>query len=98
MKYGPTDKTTTMKNTLEAILNECETLEEARAQAKMWLENKKKTLRKPDAVGSLLKSIHQDLVGFQEMGFLTPDTKSGLGIAIEQVERYMRDELQPRQQ
>jgi len=29
-----------MKNTLEAILNECETLEEARAQAKMWLENK----------------------------------------------------------
>jgi hypothetical protein len=48
--------------------------------------------------GSLLKSLHQDLVGFQQMGFLTPDAKSGLGIAIEQVERYMRSELEARQQ
>ena len=48
--------------------------------------------------GSLLKSLHQDLKGFQEMGFLTPDAKSGLGIAIEQVERYMRGDLEARQQ
>jgi hypothetical protein len=51
-----------------------------------------------DVRGSLLKSLHQDLVGFQQMGFLTPDVKSGLGIAIEQVERYMRGELDARQQ
>jgi|SRR5690606_9274396 len=48
--------------------------------------------------GSLLKSLHQDLKGFQEMEFLTPDVKSGLGIAIEQVERYMRGDLEARQQ
>lgn len=48
--------------------------------------------------GSLLKSLHQDLVGFQQMGFLTTDAKSGLGIAIEQVERYMRGDLEARQQ
>ena len=48
--------------------------------------------------GSLLKSLHQDLKGFQEMGFLTPDAKSGLGIAIEQVERYMRGDLEAHQQ
>ena len=47
---------------------------------------------------SLLKSLHQDLKGFQEMGFLTPDAKSGLGIAIEQVERYMRGDLEAHQQ
>jgi len=47
--------------------------------------------------GSLIKSLHQDLKGFQEMGFLTPDAKSGLGIAIEQVERYMRGDLEARQ-
>lgn len=50
-------------------------------------------LRTHDVSGSLLKSLHQDLKGFQEMGFLTPDAKSGLGIAIEQVERYMRGDL-----
>ena len=49
-----------------------------------------KALSMADVSGSLLKSLHQDLKGFQEMGFLTPDAKSGLGIAIEQVERYMR--------
>jgi hypothetical protein len=38
------------------------------------------------------------LKGFQEMEFLTPDVKTGLGIAIEQVERYMRNELEARQQ
>lgn len=48
--------------------------------------------------GSLLKSLHQDLKGFQEMAFLTPDVKTGLGIAIEQVERYIRNELEARQQ
>jgi hypothetical protein len=48
--------------------------------------------------GSLLQSLHQDLKGFQDMGFLTPDAKIGLGIAIEQVERYMRGELDARQQ
>lgn len=51
-----------------------------------------------DVNGSLLKSLHQDLKGFQEMGFLTPDAKSGLGIAIEQVESYMRGDLEARQQ
>jgi hypothetical protein len=51
-----------------------------------------------DVGGSLLQSLHQDLKGFQEMGFLTPDAKMGLGIAIEQVERYMRGELEARQQ
>jgi hypothetical protein len=51
-----------------------------------------------DVGGSLLQSLHQDLKGFQDMGFLTPDAKMGLGIAIEQVERYMRGELEARQQ
>lgn len=55
-------------------------------------------LRQPHVSGSLLKSLHQDLKGFQEMAFLTPDVKTGLGIAIEQVERYMRNELEARQQ
>ena len=54
-------------------------------------------LRQPPVSSSLLKSLHQDLKGFQEMGFLTPDAKSGLGIAIEQVERYMRGDLEARQ-
>jgi len=58
----------------------------------------KQALRKTDVSGSLLKSLHQDLKGFQEMAFLTPDVKTGLGIAIEQVERYMRNELEARQQ
>ncbi len=58
----------------------------------------KQTLRKTDVSGSLLKSLHQDLKGFQETAFLTPDVKTGLGIAIEQVERYMRNELEARQQ
>lgn len=44
--------------------------------------------------GSLLKSLRQDLIGFQEMPFLTPDVKTGLGIAIEQVERYIRNDLE----
>lgn len=48
--------------------------------------------------GALLKSLHEDLKGFHNMGFLTPDAKSGLGIAIEQVERYMRGDLVARQQ
>ena len=51
-----------------------------------------------DVSGSLLQSLQQDLKGFQDMGFLTPDAKSGLGIAIEQVERYMRGDLEARQQ
>ena len=51
-----------------------------------------------DVSGSLLKSLHQDLKSFQEMEFLTPDAKSGLGIAIEQVERYMRGDLEAHQQ
>lgn len=59
---------------------------------------RKQALRKTDVSGSLLKSLHQDLKGFQEMEFLTPDAKSGLGIAIEQVERYMRGDLEARQQ
>lgn len=58
----------------------------------------KKTLHKTDVGSSLLQSLHQDLKGFQDMGFLTPDAKMGLGIAIEQVERYMRGELKIRQQ
>jgi hypothetical protein len=58
----------------------------------------KKALRKADVDGSLLQSLHQDLKGFQDMGFLTPDAKMGLGIAIEQVERYMSGELEARQQ
>lgn len=58
----------------------------------------KPVLRQADVSGSLLKSLHQDLKGFQEMGFLTPDAKSGLGIAIEQVERYMRGDLEAHQQ
>jgi hypothetical protein len=58
----------------------------------------KKALRKADVGGSLLQSLHQDLKGFQDMGFLTPDAKMGLGIAIEQVERYMRGELEARKQ
>ena len=62
------------------------------------LENETQQLRKHSVSGSLLKSLHQDLKGFQEMGFLTPDAKSGLGIAIEQVERYMRGDLEARQQ
>ena len=62
------------------------------------LENETQQLRIYDVSGSLLKSLHQDLKGFQEMGFLTPDAKSGLGIAIEQVERYMRGDLEARQQ
>jgi len=48
--------------------------------------------------GSLLKSLHQDLIGFQEMPFITADVKTGLGIAIEQVERYMRNDLEAREQ
>ena len=63
-----------------------------------WLEKQVLALRQPLVSGSLLKSLHQDLKGFQEMGFLTPDAKSGLGIAIEQVERYMRGDLGARQQ
>lgn len=58
----------------------------------------KKALRKTDVGGSLLQSLHKDLKGFQDMGFITPDAKMGLGIAIEQVERYMRGELEARQQ
>jgi len=57
-----------------------------------------KALNIADVGGSLLQSLHQDLKGFQEMPFLTPDVKTGLGIAIEQVERYMRNDLEARQQ
>jgi len=38
------------------------------------------------------------LIGFQEMPFITADVKTGLGIAIEQVERYMRNDLEAREQ
>jgi hypothetical protein len=31
---------------LIAILNECDTLEEARLQAKMWLENKREEIKR----------------------------------------------------
>lgn len=55
-------------------------------------------LRKGDVSGSLLQSLHKDLKGFQNMEFITPDAKMGLGIAIEQVERYMSGELEARQQ
>lgn len=50
-----------------------------------------------DVNGSLLKLLHQDLKGFQEIEVLTPDTKSGLSIAIKQVERYMRGDLKAHQ-
>ena len=50
------------------------------------------------AVSGLLQSLHEDLIGFQKMQFLTPDVKTGLGIAIEQVERYMRGDLEERKQ
>jgi len=62
------------------------------------LENKHKALHIGGVSRSLLKSLHQDLIGFQEMPFLTPDVKTGLGIAIEQVERYMRNDLEAREQ
>ena len=52
-----------------------------------------KALSIADVGGSLLQSLHQDLKGFQDMGFLTQEVKVGLGIAIEQVERCMRREL-----
>lgn len=62
------------------------------------MEEQNKQSNISDVSGSLLKSLHQDLKGFQEMAFLTPDVKKGLAIAIEQVERYMRNELEARQQ
>ena len=64
------------------------------------MENKstKKESHKTVVSSEVLQSLHQDLKGFQEMGFLTPDAKVGLGIAIEQVERYMRGDLEARQQ
>ena len=49
-------------------------------------------------VSGALHSLHEDLKGFQEMKFLTLDAKRGLGIAIEQVERYIRGDLEARQQ
>lgn len=45
---------------------------------------------------SELQSLHQDLKRFQEIWILTPDVKTGLGIAIEQVERYISGELKAR--
>jgi len=45
-----------------------------------------------DVSGSL-HSLLEDLKGFQAMGFLNADVKIGLGIAIEQVERYIRGDL-----
>lgn len=71
---------------------------QSRMENKSSKQGKKQALRKTDISGALLKSLHQDLKGFQEMAFLTPDVKTGLGIAIEQVERYMRNELEARQQ
>jgi hypothetical protein len=68
------------------------------ALLKVWNETEQEQLCIADVGGSLLKSLHQDLKCFQEMAFLTPDAKMGLGIAIEQVERYMRGELEARQQ
>ena len=39
---------------------------------------------------SSLHSLLDDLKGFESMSFLNADVKSGLGLAIEQVERYIR--------
>lgn len=50
------------------------------------------------AVSGLLQSLHEDLKGFKDMQFLTPEVKIGLDIAIEQVERYMRGDLEAREQ
>jgi len=66
--------------------------------AERYHEHKLKLFSIADGSGELLKSLHQDLKGFQEMGFLTPDVKAGLGIAMEQVERYMRNDLEAHQQ
>ena len=47
----------------------------------------------PSSLGDVTGSLHsllEDLKGFQSMGILTADVKTGLGIAIEQVERYIR--------
>jgi hypothetical protein len=74
-----------VKQALLQVWNECE-------------QEKVKNCSTPAVSGSLLQSLHQDLKGFQDMGFLSPDAKSGLGIAIEQVERYMRSDLEARQQ
>jgi hypothetical protein len=41
---------------------------------------------------SLLNSLHKDLTGFRKIELLSPDVKTGLAIAIEQVERYIRDD------
>ena len=56
---------------------------------------------KPSLLGDVSGSLHsllEDLkgfqaMGFQAMGFLNADVKIGLGIAIEQVERYIRGDL-----
>jgi len=45
----------------------------------------------PSILGvSSLHSLLEDLKGFESMSFLKADVKSGLGLAIEQVERYIR--------
>lgn len=43
----------------------------------------------------ILQSLLSDLEGFEKMRFLSGDAKMGLGIAIEQVKRYMTRELTP---
>jgi hypothetical protein len=58
----------------------------------------KQPLSKTDVNGSLLESIRQDLLGLQQNEPVTPDVKSGLGIAIELIERYMCGDLGVRKQ
>ena len=64
---------------------------------KISKEPQSKTSSLGDVTGSL-HSLLEDLKGFQSMGFLTADAKTGLGIAIEQVERYIRRDLEARKQ
>jgi len=54
---------------------------------------------KPSILGvSSLQSLLEDLKGFESMRFLNADVKSGLGMAIEQVERYIRRDLKAQKQ
>lgn len=46
---------------------------------------------------SVLKSLHEDLTEFyQEKDFLTPEKRTGIAIAIDQVERYIRGDISAR--
>ena len=44
-----------------------------------------------DAVLDVLQQLHRDLKGFESMRFFTPDVNTGIEIAIEQVERYIKE-------